>query len=217
MSTGIVGKEPNPFGPRVRKFLDNRHIPYRNLSEIRAAMVGDDKLIIGFIGSRIMEDHWLEPVTDLSRSARNNVGRMAENARPGHIGFPRLVEAVYGVIAPETSPIIDAIDHAIVTTIASRTGKAMLATVYKYDQGEGIAPAQQAINQARAVKIAKEPEFTLPAGYTELAPVVHDAYGILVPGTANDLQQAMFRETCIDDWDAALSDAFRDLVLEPSI
>ncbi len=78
MKSNVVGKEPNPLGPRVRKFHDNRHIPYRNLNEIRTAMVEDDKLLIGFIGSRIMEDHWLEPVADLSASARNNVGKMAE-------------------------------------------------------------------------------------------------------------------------------------------
>ncbi len=87
----------------------------------------------------------------------------------------------------------------------------MLATVFKYDRGEGIARAQQAINQTRAVQIAEDPEFTIPVGYRELSPVVHDTYGILVPFTANVLQQAMFSETCIDDWDSALADVFRDL------
>jgi hypothetical protein len=211
MSNQVIGREADPFSPRVRKFFDNRHVPYRNLTELRSAMVEDDKKFISFIGSRMIEDYWLEPVTEPLESARSKVGELAKTARAGTNRFPELVNAVFAVLASETSPLIGGIDPAIIDILAERTNKAMLATAFKYDRGEGIAPAQQALNQARAVQIAQEPSNALPPGYGYLATKVHDVYGVLVPKTANELQQDMFSQTCIDDWDAGLAGAFRDL------
>ena len=220
----IIGREPGPFDPPKRAFFDARPIPYANLTEIRAAMIEDDKRLIERLGARVMEDHWLEPVTDLSRSAHSQVGQLAELARPRHAGFPELVVAVYGVLATETSPLINEIDAEVIRIIADRTEKAMLATAFKLDKGEGIAPDQQVKNQTRAREIAESEECSIPEGYGDFPGLVYDIYGVLVPGTANRLQQAMFAETYLlaphysgdaagDDWDECLAHAFRDLAV----
>jgi hypothetical protein len=224
MSTPVFGKEPEHLASPKRSFFDGRAIPYANLAKIRAAMVEDDMRLIDILGSRVMEDHWLEPVVDLSQSAHAQVGQLAQIARPGHIRFPKLVEDIYGVLAPEASPLIDEIDAGVIRVIADRTEKAMLATAFKLDKGEGIAPEQQAKNQARAKEIAESEDFSIPDAYGDFPGLVYDIYGVLVPGTANVLQQAMFAETYLlaphyagdaggDDWDKCLAHAFRDLAL----
>lgn len=212
MSGQIVGKEPDPLSSRVRKFHDNRHIPYRNLAELRRAMVADDRQLISFIGSRMVEAHGIEPVADPTESARYTAQELARTARAGTPRFPELVSVVYEVLADSMSPHIPEVDPRIVGTLADRTYKAMLATAFKYDRGEGIAPAQQALNQARAVQIAQESEIAIPEEYGDLAAVVHEVYGVLVPKTANELQQGMFNATSIDDWDASMAAALRDVV-----
>lgn len=212
MSFNVIGKDPDPFSSRVRKFHDNRHIPYRNLNKLRQAMVIDDRRLISFIGMRMMEDYWLERVADTAESAKHKALELSVASRAGTPRFPELVGVVFEVLADSTSPHIPVIDQGIVDVLASRTYKAMLATVFKYDRGEGIAPAQQALNQARAVGISQEPDYTIPEGYGDLSAVVHEVYGVLVPKTANELQQGMFSETVIDDWDASMADALRDVI-----
>jgi hypothetical protein len=143
MSYPRLVAETDPLAPPKRAFFDNRAVPYQNLAEIRAAMVEDDMRLIGLIGSRMMQDFEVDPVNDPTQSARNRVGQLAMQARPRHQGFPEMMTAVYDVLASETSPLIDVIDPAIVGTIAARTHKAMLATVFKLDRANGPDPVQQ--------------------------------------------------------------------------
>lgn len=212
MSESVRGRL-NP-DPQIRKFLDNRRMPFRRLVDLRRAMYDDDKTIVACIRSRIFDDYWKEPVTDLSDSARNKVKNLARIATAGHRDFPELVDGVYSVVASETSPLIHSADLPLVDALASRTYKAMLAIAFKLDQGNAPAPKQQALNRERAVEITRRPDYYIDPAFGDLSTVVNDVYAFLVPKTAEDLQQSLFAATRVDDWDAGLAAAFTDLPLK---
>ncbi|MES2182696.1 MAG: hypothetical protein V4493_11440 [Pseudomonadota bacterium] len=197
----MIGKEPDPFAPPVRAFFGPIRVPFANLDELRKSMVNDDKILIQSIGARLIDDFWLESV-ESENSARTLIGPMTESKHRYKIlaGLQSLVTEVYTAIAPETSPISE-LDTSIIDSIASRTRKAMMATVFKLDKDEGVAPDQQARNRARAVAIAEEEIADGHPHEARLPQVVGEVYEILVPGTVA-LQQKMFDQTYrLDDWD----------------
>ncbi len=191
-------REPNPTDPQRREFLDRRRMPYGNLLQIRAAMVRDDIRLIDGIANRrrrdaliVAEFAELGARIDENSYARNRVADIVEKRYPQERGLLGLVEVVYLQIAPEESAI-QLYDFAVVDALAARLQKAKLATAFKWDKGEGIAPATQARNIERAIGLATERHPEDPG----LPAIVGDAYTALMPHTVA-IQQEEFELTRI--------------------
>ena len=199
MSHFVEGvREPSPTDPQRREFLDRRRVPYGNLQQIRDAMVRDDIRLIDGIANRrrrdalaVAERAAVGVTVDASDYARHRVADIVEQRYPQERGLLGLVEVVYVQITPEDS-VIQLYDYPIVDALAARLQKAKFATAFKWDKGEGIAPAQQARNIERAVSLATERHPEDPG----LQPVVGDAYRALVPHTVA-IQQEEFALTQI--------------------
>ncbi len=155
----ITGKEPNPTAGPVREFKFGPRCPYTNLQEIRDAMVEDDLTIIDNIANRRRRDALIvEELASYGAAVRpeDTARRVVPKELKRRYAFTRglkglegLVEAVYVELAPESSSF-QLYDIPIMHAIASRLEKVKFATLFKKTKAEGIAPAQQALNIARA-------------------------------------------------------------------
>jgi hypothetical protein len=171
-------------------------------------MVGDDLAIIDNIANRRRRDALIvEELATLGATVRpeDTARRVVPEELQRRYRFTRglkdlteLVEAVYVELAPEASSF-QLYDMPIMDAIASRLGKVRFATLFKKTKSEGIAPAQQELNIARAVELAqaRHPE---DEGLPE---VVGRVYGVLVPASVA-IQQSEFANTMITDPDTML-------------
>ncbi|MFS8160115.1 MAG: hypothetical protein ACMG6E_07880, partial [Candidatus Roizmanbacteria bacterium] len=104
--------------------------------------------------------------------------------------------SVYPELASAFSPL-QIYDGNTIVAIAQRLQNVLDATLFKWDKGEGLAPAQQAINRARAMKLAKDQHPEDPG----LHGVIERVYAVLVPESVA-IQQNTFSRTRLlpEEW-----------------
>jgi len=217
MAVSLLGREPNPTTAPVREFktYPGFSVVYNNLVELRAAMVEDDKVIIGSLAKRNARvlTAQEEFVAMLGMRRSYNIRHFlpgvlleAERRHPREEGLASVLTQVYPHIA-HTSFAPQLYDFPIIDAIARRLNKSKQATVFKLDREEGLAPATQRANIARAVTLADD---ILPDD-SAFAAHVQQVYEVLVPATVA-MQQTMFDRTYrLDDWDASLAATLSDI------
>lgn len=219
MVVALIGREPNPTIPPVRAFKRNPgfRITFDKLADLRSAMVEDDKAIIDSLALLNAQSR-AEQASRVARKGTKrsyNIGHYvpkfldyAKARHPREVGLTAvLTEVLPHFLTLDTVFQFDLDPDLSIDAIARRLNKAKQATIFKADKSEGLAPATQAINIARAVSLAEQrhPEdLALPAH-------VDRVYSVLVPATVA-IQQTMFDMTYrLDDWDASLAATIADL------
>lgn len=191
----IVGKEPNPDLWQVREFIDGTKVPYASLRELRGDMVKDDIAIIGSVADRMVGHDELGNTLEASEvTASEMAARTANEAYPRDRELELIARGIFDILAPDDFRF-GVFDRTLVLSAAARLTRARWAVVFKLDEAEGMAPAQQTRNIENAFGMAAR----LRPEVIELPKKVRSLYEFLVPASVA-AQRRQFMRTIPEVW-----------------